>query len=162
MIRRPVCRGPPLPRMTTKAIGCEKIRKWSETMDEIHTNEGEEFTHPCDDPYIRGLLSEGGELEWLWGATITLTIDGRVLFVDPDKDGRFSRRTLLVDPEDAGALFASLFCPWTDRWPTAGSYPISESSLDELDDLFGDPCLDPDFRFGGAGNWPEANSSSEA
>ena len=35
----------------------------------------------------RGLLAPGGELEWLWDATITLTIDGRVLFVDSDRAG---------------------------------------------------------------------------
>ena len=58
-------------------------------MDEIHMDKTEELTHPSDDPYIRGLLAPGGELEWLWDATITLTIDWRVLFVDSDRGGRF-------------------------------------------------------------------------
>lgn len=48
-------------------------------MDEIHMDKTEELTHPSDDPYIRGLLAPGGELEWLWDATITLTIDGRAV-----------------------------------------------------------------------------------
>ena len=86
-------------------------------MDEIHMDKTEELTHPSDDPYIRGLLAPGGELEWLWDATITLTIDGRVLFVDSDRGGRFSRRTLLIDPEDTGALFAVMFCPWASVGP---------------------------------------------
>lgn len=127
-------------------------------MDEIHMSEGGVSAHPCDDPYIRGLLAPGGELEWLWDATITLTIDGRVLFVDSGKDGRFSRRTLLVDAEDVGALFEVMFCPWGERWPAAGGYPIWEPALDELDDSL----ADPNPGVGGAGNRPSANDLSEA
>lgn len=116
-------------------------------MDEIHMDKTEELTHPSDDPYIRGLLAPGGELEWLWDATITLTIDGRVLFVDSDRGGRFSRRTLLIDPEDTGALFAVMFCPWGERRPAAGGYPIWEPAVGErfergVVDL--PPVADPD------------------
>ena len=126
-------------------------------MDEIHMDKTEELTHPSDDPYIRGLLAPGGELEWLWDATITLTIDGRVLFVASDRGGRFSRRTLLIDPE-ADALLVVMFCPGGERRPAAGGYPIWEPALDELDDSL----ADPDFVFGGAGSPPSANDSSEA
>lgn len=151
------CRGPPAPRrVIAEHRTGQAYKKRSTTMDEIHMDKG--LTHPSDDPYIRGLLAPGGELEWLWDATITLTIDGRVLFVDSGKDGRFSRRTLLVDPEDTGALFAVMFCPWGERRPAAGGYPIWEPALDELDDSL----ADPDFGFGGAGSLPSANDSSEA
>ena len=153
------CRGPPAPRrVIAEHRTGQAYKKRSTTMDEIHMDKTEGLTHPSDDPYIRGLLAPGGELEWLWDATITLTIDGRVLFVDSGKDGRFSRRTLLVDPEDTGALFAVMFCPWGERRPAAGGYPIWEPALDELDDSL----ADPDFVFDGAGSPPSANDSSEA
>ncbi len=157
MSGRFACRGPPAPRrVIAEHRTGQAYKKRSTTMDEIHMDKTEELTHPSDDPYIRGLLAPGGELEWLWDATITLTIDGRVLFVDSDRGGRFSRRTLLVDPEDTGALFAVMFCPWGERWPAAGGYPIWEPALDELDGSLADP------DFGGAGNRPAANASSEA
>ena len=157
MSGRFACRGPPAPRrVIAEHRTGQAYKKRSTTMDEIHMDKTEELTHPSDDPYIRGLLAPGGELEWLWDATITLTIDGRVLFVDSDRGGRFSRRTLLIDPEDTGALFAVMFCPWGERRPAAGGYPIWEPALDELDGSLADP------DFGGAGNRPAANASSEA
>ncbi len=74
MSGRFACRGPPAPRrVIAEHRTGQAYKKRSTTMDEIHMDKTEELTHPSDDPYIRGLLAPGGELEWLWDATITLT-----------------------------------------------------------------------------------------